>query len=587
MFSPSPESLEKSLTHPQLGIEPSDSNKYITILQCNIGSAPESRLAKGSTLRNYIDIYEPTIIALTETKKQRKYIPELPGYKFFTLDPLPGSSGGIAFYFKDKIRFSISKAMPSASNSILWIYFQHHGRPTKDLYICVVYAVHSYGSAEKKLSIWKELNGSTTKFQQLPGRRILVGDFNARLGSITGDHATNSNKKYLLDFIHDHSLINLNTIRTFGEYTFHNIKNGDRSIIDYLLTDMAKYKIPVHVILSGSLGTPAQTAHKAIISKISIKLKEAQADPIRVGPRWRKVTAQNKEKFNKSLRCELIKLVIGMCNYKILLSAINRAKTNSLGRARPPPKSAVNATPKLDRLHADFGSALEKYRLKPNLENLNKSIFMENRIREARTQYQRKTLLDFLDKLESLDQINKMRTFYAKIRKKTKNIIDPSFVIWDPNSPRENPSFSSTKDEYLEYWVRYMEITFEHNTIATFRTPMNCTFSIKQDSPLGKEEVKNAINMLKNLKAAGVDEITNEDIKLIESLRPDLILSILQKMWTEERCPDNFRQALIHFFPSPKNLENQRIVVSKRTTVQYLSWPPSESSMSLSYPVGS
>ena len=43
---------------------------YITILQCNIGGAPESRLAKGSTLRNYITLYKPTFIALTETKNK-------------------------------------------------------------------------------------------------------------------------------------------------------------------------------------------------------------------------------------------------------------------------------------------------------------------------------------------------------------------------------------------------------------------------------------------------------------------------------------------------------------------------------------
>ena len=127
-----------------------------------------------------------------------------------------------------------------------------------------------------------------------------------------------------------------------------------------------------------------------------------------------------------------------------------------------------------------------------------------------------------------------MRTFYSKIIKKTNKTIDPSFVIWDPDSPRENPKFSSTKVEYLEYWVRYMEITFAHNMTTTFTIPKNSIFSIKQDGPLKKEEVKNAINLLKNHKAAGVDEITNEDIKLIESLRPGLIFSILQKMWMEE-----------------------------------------------------
>ena len=58
--------------------------------------------------------------------------------------------------------------------------------------------------------------------------------------------------------------------------------------------------------------------------------------------------------------------------------------------------------------------------------------------------------------------------------------------------------------------------------------------------------------MLKSLKAAGVDEITNEDIKLIETLSPGLILKTLQNIWMEEKCPENFRHAIIHLFPKPQ-----------------------------------
>ena len=442
--------------------------------------------------------------------------------------------------------------MSSTCNSILWIYIHSHSGPTNDLYICVVYAVQSGGSADKKLSFWKELNGSTSNLQQLPGHRILVGDFNARLGSITGDHTTNSNKKYLLDFIHDHSLINMNSIRTFGEYTFHNIKNGNRSIIDYLLTDMMEFKIPEHIILSGSLGTSAQTAHKAIFSKIALKVMEARANTIQVGPRWRSVNVKNVERFHKSLKEELAMLIDGACDYKTIVSAINRAKTNSLGRVRPRPKFAVYDTPELDRLHVDLGTALEEYRLEPNLNNLKKSSSLENKIRKANTQRQKKTLLDFLNKLESLDQISKMRLFYARIRKKTNSIIDPFFVIWDPNSIRETPNFSSTNVEYLDFWVKYLKKTFVNNSIVTFTPPENPTIIMKQDSPLKMEEVRSAIIMLKNRKAAGVDMISNEDIKLIESLRPGLIFCTLQKMWIEERCPDDFRKALIHLLPKPQ-----------------------------------
>ena len=132
----------------------------------------------------------------------------------------------------------------------------------------MVYAVQSGGSAVRKDSFWKELNGSTAKFKESKGFRVIVGDFNARLGSITGDHAKNSNKGEFMRFVQDHSLTNMNVIRTFGEYTFHNIRTGDRSIIDYLLTDLEPSRILEHKVLPASLGTSAQTAHKALLTKI-------------------------------------------------------------------------------------------------------------------------------------------------------------------------------------------------------------------------------------------------------------------------------------------------------------------------------
>ena len=129
-----------------------NNTKSITILQCNIGGAPYSRLAHGSTLRKYIIQHRPTFIVLTETKRTRKDIPTLPKYGHYTLNPLAGSSGGIVFYYQNFLRYRVSKARSSAQNSILWVYVQHHKSPCNDLYIGAVYAVQSCGPADRKES---------------------------------------------------------------------------------------------------------------------------------------------------------------------------------------------------------------------------------------------------------------------------------------------------------------------------------------------------------------------------------------------------------------------------------------------------
>ena len=242
----------------------------ITILQCNIGGNPVSRLAHGETLEKHIRQHNPTVIALTETKRTRKDIPKISGYSLITHDPLRGSSGGIAIYFKDSLKFRFSTAFSSTKHSIIWTHLQHHHTSSNDLYLCVVYAPQASAASDKKSLFWEELDVSTTQFQEKPGHRIILGDFNTRLGSITGDHASNSNKKAFTDYMTDHTLINLNVIKTLGQYTFHNINTGDRSIIDYLLTDMSVSKIQKHQVLNGALGTSSQTAHKALLSKVLI-----------------------------------------------------------------------------------------------------------------------------------------------------------------------------------------------------------------------------------------------------------------------------------------------------------------------------
>ena len=276
-----------------------------------------------------------------------------------------------------------------------------------------------------KESFWNELNGSTAKVQAEKGNRILVGDFNARLGPITGDHATNSNKKYLMAFVQDHSLINMIIIKTYGEYTFHNISTGDRSIIDYVLTDMEPFRITEHKVLPGSLGTSAQTAHKALLTTIRQSIKKIPVDKVRCNPRWRTISNNNKERFLVSLEEEVSKLSM-KTNYQNLLSSIYRAKTNSLRRVRPKPRTAINPSSEIDCLDSALGLALSEYQMEPTIANLRHTTLLEKRVREARSNYKRIKLLKFLDKLESLHQVDKMRTFYSEIKKKTTPTSDPS-----------------------------------------------------------------------------------------------------------------------------------------------------------------
>ena len=302
-----------------------------------------------------------------------------------------------------------------------------------------------------------------------------------------------------------------------------------------------------------SVRLPNQTAHKAILTKILIGAKEELSIRKNAAiPRWRTISDKNHESFIRNLNRELSKLSAVNCEYKSLKAAINRAKTNSLGRIRARPKWARNATPALDHLEASLGKALREYTQNPTLVNLKRAHKLEKCMSEARIKYHTENLIKFLDELESLHQVVKMRKFYREVKKKTTEPKDPTFVIWNPISRKENPSFSKTKAEYLENWAIYLEKTFSNAGVETdSRYPTSKVSSPSQDYPIANRELINAMNDLKNMKAAGIDDITNADIKLIEQTKPGLILTVLNKIWVEEKCPLEFRQPVIHLVPKP------------------------------------
>jgi hypothetical protein len=113
----------------------------------------------------------------------------------------------------------------------------------QDTFICSVYCLTQKHPVEKKKEMYAALLESCTRFMS-KGEVLLVGDFNARLGPITGDKDTvNSNRKLLQSFFHSafadgdnntyHSLLNA----AFGcKGIPTRAENGRTSVIDYLIT---------------------------------------------------------------------------------------------------------------------------------------------------------------------------------------------------------------------------------------------------------------------------------------------------------------------------------------------------------------
>ena len=245
---------------------------------------------------------------------------------------------------------------------------------------------------------------------------------------------------------------------------------------------------------------------------------------------------------------------------------------------RPRPPNSTNTTPEIDRLNTLLATALEINRVNPSHINLGRAKALESDLRQKRESFETKTLLQLILRLESLHQVHKMRLFYKKVKENTNPDTNPIFVIHNPDSPPNNPVYARNKHEYLNFWEQYLVKTFRSASdsigdhmprLSTSSKSMlqnkksHCSQS-DLDKPLAASEVCLAIKTLKNMKAVGLDEITNEDIKLIEALRPGLIHIVVRKFWESEKCPVEFCQAIFHLIPKPgkpgrsKNLRLQK-----------------------------
>jgi hypothetical protein len=183
-------------------------------------------------------------MALVETHLFGNHEVRVKGYKWVgktrpSLSELGRPTGGVGFLIdNDYVDLFIEETPPAEFDHIdtKWLSMDPTNECGTPLFIGVVYAPLS-SSAEAE-AFYVTLRQAIAHFMR-KGSVVLLGDFNARLGEITGDSDNNQNKPRFLDLVSSLNLQILNTSRiATGKWTWWTPESGRRSIIDYgLISD--------------------------------------------------------------------------------------------------------------------------------------------------------------------------------------------------------------------------------------------------------------------------------------------------------------------------------------------------------------
>ena len=105
-------------------------------------------------------------------------------------------------------------------------------------------------------------------------------------------------------------------------------------------------------------------------------------------------------------------------------------------------------------------------------------------------------------------------------------------------------------EEEMHLWREHFQTVLNHVE------PLNPPEVEPNDEPgrITRSEIKNAIKKLKNGKAAGCDNIPPEAIKAGEDTSEEVLLDFCNRIWSEEKMPEEWKKGLLIKLPKKGDL---------------------------------
>ena len=402
-------------------------------------------------------------------------IPQIPGYFVFARGA-QGGAGGVCLYFKLKYKFRVTKVRTAKGHNLLWAKISGGvGNASKDIYICAAYC-RTATHFDEVNSFFGILAHDVLMFSEL-GEVIVVGDFNARLGEITGDKtpkgdwATNGNANMFRSFLSATNMILLNSKLAYGKPTFVRPSKTATSIIDFALVSnrmaekIGNFKVDI-------LDTGSYVAHNTAISfQHPTSIPTPHPTPTH-SYYYEELTGSNCEAFFNSVLSNLdfAPKTIDSAFHN-LISAFNCAqdilKRKCKGSGKPRNKQIPRITELRRHLNRWARKLLGMRSLPADCPQVVAARGTYDRLRAELQRVERAVRQDHWEKqlarLDKLDFKNRTKAFWKMVSKlRSDKISGVSFAIKNLKGV-----ISSSREEFLENWTAFYQRLYQPLKLAS------------------------------------------------------------------------------------------------------------------------
>ena len=193
--------------------------------------------SKVTSFENIVQSLKPSVITFNETQLKNKNGVKLKGYTSFSTNRVNKDGGGVATSVVNSERAHFLKVFESEKDNDLII--TRHGQFQVPINIINIYGqVESRSTKDQTSERWNDILEQVSKIEAKGEFVILIGDFNAHLGSLEGNKKKTYGGKLIDEFLEtgNYELINASSKSVGGPYTRYDpsdkYSDSKKSILD-------------------------------------------------------------------------------------------------------------------------------------------------------------------------------------------------------------------------------------------------------------------------------------------------------------------------------------------------------------------